>query len=146
MRPCLGWYYLLECSPDADPRLMKVGWTNHPLQRWQQHRRQWPGLAVVRLWPCHSHWERVVTVAVTRGCVLAENSLETFRVDSPTAFLERIEAFHGTHDTARDPGLTWRVLHRMGLFDDWRRVYGRGGTPFVPAAIRRLASLGLDGE
>lgn len=65
-----GWFYLIQLTPDLQPRRVKFGFTDSPSERLSAHRVSSPTAVLVKAWPAIWMDERYCIAAVTNDqCV-----------------------------------------------------------------------------
>jgi hypothetical protein len=86
-----GFFYIIQLVPEALPNRVKIGFSDDPEQRLNQHRTAAPTAKLLKTRPCKRSWDYAAMDAVTRnGCKLVLNEVYEGDVD---AFVERGNAF-----------------------------------------------------
>jgi hypothetical protein len=86
-----GFFYLIQLVPEALPNRVKIGFSDDPEQRLNQHRTAAPTARLLKTWPCKRSWDYAAMDSITReDCKLVLNEVYEGDVNG---FLERGNTF-----------------------------------------------------
>ena len=87
-----GEFYIIQVTPDDNPKRVKLGHASDVENRLRAHRTVAPTAVIIKSWPCKKTWEIAAIASISRtGCKALSN--EVFDCDDLGALVKRADDF-----------------------------------------------------